>query len=170
MSVHTLAAQIERLSILVGKTGALVLPLLVLTILVNVLLRYVFNIGLIELEELQWHLNATVVMCCLAFTLQTNEHVRVDLFYNRLGPRGRDWVNLLGLLLLFMPFTGLVTWHAWKLAAYSWELKEGSPMPSGLPARYVIKGIMAAGMTLLMLQGFALLLSCLGRLASKRAA
>lgn len=163
MSMHLVAAQVERLSILVGKTGSLILPLLVLTILVNVILRYVFDIGLIELEELQWHLNATVVMCCLAFALQTDEHVRVDLLYNRMRPAGKDWVNLLGILFLFLPFTGLVTWHAWKLAAYSWELKEGSPMPSGLPGRYVIKGIMAAGMTLLMLQGVALLLNCLSR-------
>lgn len=163
MSMYLVAAQIERLSILVGKTGSLILPLLVLTILVNVILRYVFDIGLIELEELQWHLNATVVMCCLAYAMQTDEHVRVDLLYNRMRPAGKDWVNLLGILCLFLPFTGLVTWHAWKLAAYSWELKEGSPMPSGLPGRYVIKGIMAAGMTLLMLQGVALLLNCLSR-------
>ncbi|GAA0692313.1 TRAP transporter small permease subunit [Marinobacterium maritimum] len=169
MAVRALAGRIERLSVLIGKSGALILPLLVLTILVNVILRYVFNIGLIELEELQWHLNATVVMCCLAFALQADEHVRVDLLYNRLRPRGKDWVNLLGLVLLFLPFTGLVSWHAWKLAAYSWELKEGSPMPSGLPARYIIKGIMAAGMTLLTLQGFALLLNCLCRLGNRRA-
>lgn len=169
MPVRALAASLERLSVIIGKSGALILPLLVLTILVNVILRYVFDIGLIELEELQWHLNATVVMCCLAFALQADEHVRVDLLYNRLTSSGRDWVNLLGLVLLFLPFTGLVTWHAWKLAAYSWELKEGSPMPSGLPARYIIKGIMAAGMTLLLLQGIALLLNCLVRLASRRA-
>ncbi len=169
MPVQALAACIERLSILIGKSGSLILPVLVLTILVNVILRYVFNIGLIELEELQWHLNATVVMCCLAFALQADEHVRVDLLYNRLRPRGKDWVNLLGLVLLFLPFTGLVSWHAWKLAAYSWELKEGSPMPSGLPARYIIKGIMAAGMTLLTLQGIALLLNCLCRLVNRRA-
>ncbi len=169
MTVRALAGRIERLSILIGKSGSLILPLLVLTILVNVILRYVFNIGLIELEELQWHLNATVVMCCLAFTLQADEHVRVDLFYNRLALRSRDWVNLLGLVLLFLPFTGLVSWHAWQLAAYSWELKEGSPMPSGLPARYIIKGIMAAGMTLLTLQGIALLLNCLCRLCRRRA-
>lgn len=169
MSVRQLAGLIERLSVLIGKSGALILPLLVLTILVNVILRYVFNIGLIELEELQWHLNATVVMCCLAFALQTDEHVRVDVLYNRMRPQSKDWVNLLGLVLLFLPFTGLVTWNAWKLAAYSWELKEGSPMPSGLPGRYIIKGIMAMGMTLLMLQGIALMLNCLCRLATRRA-
>ncbi len=169
MPVRQLAEAIERLSVRVGKSGALILPLLILTILVNVILRYVFDIGLIELEELQWHLNATVVMCCLAYTLQADEHVRVDLVYNRLGSRGRSWINLLGLVLLFLPFTGLLSWHAWKLAAYSWELKEGSPMPSGLPARYLIKGMMAVGMTLLMLQGIALLLKSLCHLVARRA-
>lgn len=167
MSVRGLADLIERLSVLVGKTGALILPLLVLTIMVNVILRYVFDIGMIELEELQWHLNAVVVMCCLAFAFKTDEHVRVDVLYSRLRPRGKDWVNLLGLVFLFLPFTALVSWNAWEVASYSWELKEGSPMPSGLPARYIIKGIMAAGMTLLMLQGIALLLNAVSRLARR---
>lgn len=167
MPVRQLAALIEQLSVFVGKAGALILPLLVLTIIINVILRYVFDLGLIELEELQWHLNAVVVMCCLAFAFKTDEHVRVDVLYSRLRPRGKDWVNLFGLLFLFLPFTALVSWNAWELASYSWELKEGSPMPSGLPARYIIKGVMAAGMTLLMLQGVALLLNILSRLASR---
>jgi TRAP-type mannitol/chloroaromatic compound transport system permease small subunit len=167
MPVQKLAGFIESLTVLVGKTGALILPLLAVTILVNVILRYVFNIGLIELEELQWHLNAVVVMCCLAYTMKADEHVRVDVVYSRLRPRRKDWVNLFGLLFLFLPFTALVTWGAWDLASYSWELKEGSPMPSGLPARYVIKGIMAAGLTLLMLQGIAQLLNILCRLTSR---
>jgi len=168
MSIRQLAGFIESLSVMIGKCGALVLPLLVLTILVNVILRYTFNIGLIELEELQWHLNATVVMCCLAYAMKTDEHVRVDVLYNRLGSRGKGWVNVLGLLFLFLPFTALVSWNAWTIAAYSWELKEGSPMPSGLPARYLIKGMMALGMTLLMLQGVALLLKSLCHLFSPR--
>lgn len=167
MYLQRIAGFIEHLTVLIGKGGSLLLPLLVATILINVVLRYVFDLGFIELEELQWHLNGAVVMCCLAFALKTDEHVRVDVLYSRLGPRGKDWVNLAGILFLFLPFTALVTWNAWEVASYSWELKEGSPMPSGLPARYIIKGIMAAGMTLLMLQGIAMLLNILCRLAHR---
>ncbi len=143
----------------VGTTGALILPLLVLTILVNVALRYAFNIGSIELEELQWHLNAVVVMSCLAWAYQKDRHVRVDIFHNRMSPRARALVEIFGVLFLLLPFLWVVGRSAWTIFGYSWALKEGSPMPSGLPARYIIKFVMAAGLTLLGVQAIAILLA-----------
>ncbi|WCN12656.1 TRAP transporter small permease subunit [Marinomonas mediterranea] len=160
-----LSQKIDYVSALTGKSASLVLPVLVITILVNVSLRYVFNIGLIELEELQWHLNAIVVVLCLGYTFQHDEHVRVDVLSHRFSPKTRAWLEIFGLLLLFFPFTALVTWHTWHIAAYSWELREGSPMPSGLPARYLIKGVMALGNSILVLQGFSILLQKLSFVA-----
>lgn len=156
--VNSIADKIGAFSVAVGKAGSLILPILILTILINVILRYVFNIGLVELEEVQWHLNAIVVMSCLAYTYQADEHIRVDTFYNRFSPRRRACVEILGILFLFLPYVILVSWHAWGIATYSWSLREGSPMPSGLPARYIIKGVMAFGLSLLALQGVTILL------------
>lgn len=161
---------IDRIAEVTGKAGSLVLPLLVLTILINVFLRYVFNIGMIELEELQWHLNAITVMCCLAWAYQTDDHVRVDVLHGRMSPRKKALVEVLGVIFLFLPFTILLSHHAWTIFSFSWRLKEGSPMPSGLPARYIIKGVMAAGLTLLAVQGVAVLLKSLSRLVRAEAA
>lgn len=157
-TINSIADKIGAFSVAVGKAGSLILPVLIITILVNVILRYAFNIGLVELEEVQWHLNAIVVMSCLAYTYQVDEHIRVDIFHNRFSPKRRAWVEILGILFLFFPYTILVSWHAWDITSYSWSLREGSPMPSGLPARYIIKGIMALGLSLLVLQGAAILL------------
>lgn len=147
----------ERFAAVVGRVGSLVLLALIATILVNIVLRYVFNLGLIELEELQWHLNAVVVMTALAATYGEDAHVRVDLFHDGFSQRGKAWVELLGTLFLFLPFVLTLTWHAWQMTAYSWRLGEGSPMPSGLPARYLIKFVMFAGFALFSLQGIAVL-------------
>ena len=155
---------IDRIAEVTGKAGSLVLPLLVLTILINVFLRYVFNIGMIELEELQWHLNAVTVMCCLAWAYQTDDHVRVDVLHGRMSPRKKALVEVLGVIFLFLPFTLLLAHHAWTIFSFSWRLKEGSPMPSGLPARYIIKGVMAAGVSLLVVQGVGVLLKSFARL------
>ncbi|MBE3640596.1 TRAP transporter small permease subunit [Mangrovicoccus algicola] len=160
---------IDRLCEAAGKAGALALPLLMLTIFVNVVLRYVFDIGMIELEELQWHLNAVAVMLALAWAYRCEDHVRVDMIHARLSPRGRAAVEAAGLVFLFFPFIGLLCWHGWTIFGYSWALKEGSPMPSGLPARYVIKGVMAAGLSLLALQGLSLLARALGTLLRREA-
>ncbi|TYC69049.1 TRAP transporter small permease subunit [Stappia sp. BW2] len=149
---------LERVVRLVGQAGALFLPLLMITILVNVIARYVFNIGSIEIEELQWHLNAVAVMSCLAWAYQRDAHVRVDALHARMSPRTRAVVELCGVLFLLLPFLWFVTGSSWKIFEYSWKLKEGSPMPSGLPARYIIKFVMAAGLSLLFVQGIAVAL------------
>lgn len=146
---------LERVVRVVGQTGALFLPLLMITILINVIARYVFGIGSIEIEELQWHLNAVAVMSCLAWAYQRDAHVRVDALHARMSPRKKAIVELLGVLFLLLPFLWFVTGSAWQIFEYSWKLKEGSPMPSGLPARYLIKFVMAAGLSLLFVQGIA---------------
>lgn len=156
--MHILVIFLERVVRLVGQAGALFLPLLMITILVNVIARYVFGIGSIEIEELQWHLNAVAVMSCLAWAYQRDAHVRVDALHARMSPRTRAVVELCGVLFLLLPFLWFVTGSSWKIFEYSWKLKEGSPMPSGLPARYIIKFVMAAGLSLLFVQGIAVAL------------
>ena len=156
-----LVVLIERFVTMIGKAGSLFLPLLMIVIIFNVTLRYVFGIGSIELEELQWHLNAIAVMSCLAWTYQRDGHVRVDAFHARMSRRGRAVVELCGVLFLLLPFLWFVTASAWTIFGYSWKLGEGSPMPSGLPARYIIKFVMAAGLSLLFLQGIAAALKSL---------
>jgi len=156
-----LVASIEGFVIAIGRVGSLFLPLLMCVIILNITLRYVFGIGLIELEELQWHLNAVAVMSCLAWTYQRDGHVRVDAFYGGMSGRARALVELFGVLFLLLPFLWFVTASAWTIFGYSWKLGEGSPMPSGLPARYIIKFVMAAGLSLLFLQGIAAALKAL---------
>ncbi|MCA0043932.1 TRAP transporter small permease subunit [Celeribacter litoreus] len=149
---------IERFIAGIGKVGSLFLPLLMLTILVNVFSRYVLGRGSIQLEELQWHLNAVAVMSCLAWAYQKNAHVRVDAFHAKMSETQKAIVELFGVIFLLFPFVWFVADSAWTIFGYSWKLKEGSPMPSGLPARYLIKFVMAAGLSLLFLQGIAVLL------------
>ncbi|WP_434287523.1 TRAP transporter small permease subunit [Celeribacter sp. SCSIO 80788] len=151
----------ERFIAGIGRIGSLVLPLLMLTILVNVFSRYALGLGFIQLEELQWHLNAIAVMSCLAWAYQKDVHVRVDAFHAKMSPTARAIVEVLGVVFLLLPFLWYVTGSAWTIFKYSWSLKEGSPMPSGLPARYLIKGVMAAGLSLLFLQAVAILLKSL---------
>lgn len=136
-----------------GVLAAWLHPLLVAVLLLNVVLRYGFSRGSIELEELQWHLFAAAFLLGLADTYAADEHVRVDLLHARLGPRARAWVELGGCLLLLLPFVAVVTPWAFDFALDAWRTGERSPMPSGLPARFVIKGVLFLALVLLGLQG-----------------
>lgn len=149
---------IERISVSVGRAGSLILPFLMVVIVLNVVLRYGFGIGLVELEEVQWHLNAFVVLACLAFTYRDNAHVRVDVIHSAYSERRKAQVEILGVIFLLLPFVIGICWFAWGNFTYSLSIGERSPMPSGLPARYVVKFAMFAGFFLLGLQGVAVLL------------
>ncbi|MEM8552639.1 MAG: TRAP transporter small permease subunit [Pseudomonadota bacterium] len=148
---------VERIVGTIGRSTSLVLPLIVVVIVVNVVARYGFGLGLIELEELQWHLNALVVMGCLAYAYRDNAHVRVDIIHSALSQRGKAIIEIMGGLVLLLPFVLGIAWFAWHSFAYSFSIAERSPMPSGLPARYVVKFIVFAGFALLAIQGLAVI-------------
>lgn len=160
-ALDLLTRSIEAIVELIGKLGALVLPVLILTVALNVTLRYGFRMGVIELEELQWHLNAIVVMLCMAYALKHDAHVRVDIFSHRMSERGRALVDLLGVVFLLLPFCIGIIWYGWQSFAFSWRIGEGSPMPSGLPMRYLVRLLMIIGFALLAAQAVALAARCL---------
>lgn len=143
---------VDGLSIRVGGAASWLYPLLVAVLVVNVTLRYGFGRGYIELEELQWHLYAAAFLLGFAYTYAVDEHVRVDLLHARLSARARAWIELLGCVLLLFPFTVIVSVWAFDFFLASWNLAERSEMPSGLPARWIIKLVLFLAMVLLSLQ------------------
>ena len=88
------ANAVDALTTRIGAGAAWLYPVLVAVLVVNVLLRYGFARGYIELEELQWHLFAAAFVLGFAYTYAADEHVRVDLIRRRLSPRAQAWIEL----------------------------------------------------------------------------
>src|SRR5690606_5217609 len=84
--------------------------------------------------------------------------VRVDVVYANLSPRKQAWIDLFGCLFLLLPFAGFLIYYSVPYAIEAWVLNERSEMPSGLPARYVIKGILCIGLILLFVQGISVVI------------
>ena len=125
--------------------------LLLLTIVFNVVLRYAFGQGRIELEEIQWHLYSTGFLLGIGYTFQLDGHVRVDVVHERLSPRTQGWLELYGILLCVLPFTTLILVFSAPFIASSYALSEVSVSPGGLPFRWVIKSMLFIGFFLLLL-------------------
>ncbi len=124
---------------------------LILVIVVAVVLRYAFGIGLIELEELQWHLYAFGFLMGLVACTTRDRHVRVDVLRERMSPRTRNWVDLYGILLLQLPFLVLVLWGALPFVADSFAVGERSASAGGLPFRWILKSVLPLSFALLCL-------------------
>ena len=160
--LQRLPEAIETLTTGVGSAAAWLYPVLVAVMIVNVVLRYGLGRGFIELEELQWHLYAAAFLLGFAYTYAADEHVRVDLLHARFSRRTRAWIELLGSVLLLLPFAWITTISAFDFFWQSYQLGERSPMPSGLPWRFVIKGVLFAALGLLLLQAVATALRQVG--------
>ena len=149
------ARGVDAVSVRVGEMAAWLYPVLITVLIVNVALRYGFGRGFIELEELQWHLYAAGFLLAYAYAAVKDDHVRVDLLHARFSPRGKAWVDLLGSLLLLLPFAAFTAWSAWDFVAESWAMGESSSMPSGLPARWIIKFVLFFALSLVSVQALS---------------
>jgi TRAP-type mannitol/chloroaromatic compound transport system permease small subunit len=125
--------------------------ILVIVIIVQVFLRYVMGMGLVVLEELQWHLYAVGIMFGLSYCIVQDSHIRLDLLHDNFQQRTKEWVELFGHLLLLLPIIIIILIHSWDFFIDSWMIKERSDSPIGLPARYIIKSFLLSGFGLLTL-------------------
>lgn len=148
---------IEAISERTGRLVAWLVPLMVLVIGYDVAMRYLFQIGSVALQELEWHLFALVFLLGAAYTLKHDGHVRVDIFYRSryVSDRQRAWVDVLGTLLFLVPFCVLIIASSWPFVMNSFAMGEGSPDAGGLPYRYLLKAAIPLGFALLLLQGIA---------------
>lgn len=133
----------------IGRTISWLWVVLIAIILVNVILRYVFNEGLIIFEELQWHVYAIGFMIGLSFAVVGDRHVRVDVVAERLSVRGRAWIELFGLLLFLLPFSVLLTIEAIPFVMRAWDLNEVSVAPGGLSHRWALKSVIVIAFALI---------------------
>lgn len=151
----SLSRAIDRLLTWIGEAASWLWTILMLVIIAQVVLRYVFSIGSIRMEELQWHIFAVGFMLGLSFTEIAERHVRIDVLAEHWPQRRRLWVELVGILLFLLPMCGVILWFAVPFVASSWELNEVSAAPDGLPYRWALKSFILISFVLLGLAGLS---------------
>ncbi len=135
---------------------------MVLVTFVVVVLRYVFDAGLIWLQESVVWMHAFVFMMGAAYTLQQEEHVRVDIFYREMSAKRRALIDLIGVIIFLLPLCVFLGWKAFDFVAVSWRLQEASRESGGLPYPLIplLKSILVAMPVTVALQGMALAWRC----------
>lgn len=146
---------IDRLNRWIGCGCGYCLLVMVLVQLLVVVLRYVFNIGFLWLQESVLYLHLYTVLLAAGYTLVLDAHVRVDVFYRRMSARSRAVTNLAGIGIFLLPMCLVIAATATPFAFSSWAVLEGSDQPSGLPAVFLLKSALIVFAVLLGLQGAA---------------
>ncbi len=155
-ALQKLSALIDALNQWVGRGVAWVTLGLVLVVFVDVVMRYLFKTSFVFTQELEWHLFGFIFLIGAGYTLLHDGHVRVDIIYQRVGFKTRAWINLAGVILFLIPGCIMVITTSWGFMQNSFAILEGSPDPGGIPFRFVLKGCLPVGFSLLLLQGISL--------------
>jgi TRAP-type mannitol/chloroaromatic compound transport system permease small subunit len=132
----------------------------------NALARYALGESSNAWLEIQWYLFGALFLLAAGYTLKHNGHVRIDIFYNRLGPRGQAWIDLAGGLFFLLPMAVLLAWLSWPIFLDAWKTHELSPDAGGL-VRWPVKLLLPAGFALLALQGLAEIIKRIGVLTGR---
>lgn len=150
--MHTLIDKIEAFIDWSGRTVSWLTLLMVIVTFIVVVLRYIFDIGWIGLQESITYLHAMVFLIGAAWAMQQQAHVRVDIFYSRFSAKTRAWIDLLGSLVFLLPVTIFVAWISWEYISDSWAVLEGSREAGGLPAVFLLKSLILVLALMLTLQ------------------
>lgn len=120
----------------------------------NAFSRYGFSLSSNAMLEVQWYLYAAVFMLCAGYTLLRNQHVRIDLISNRMSAKGRNWVDVIGLVVFLIPVALMIMWMSWPGFVDSYVNMEESSNAGGL-LRWPVRLLIPVGFALLALQALS---------------
>ena len=145
---------IDAVTAFIGKA---VIWLILASILIsagNAISRKLFDWSSNAWLELQWYLFGAAFMLAAAYTLQRNEHIRIDIVSSRLPRSARHAIELVGHVLMLLPFCALMVWESWPDMVESYSIGENSSNYGGLIV-WPAKAFIVAGFALLFIQGIS---------------
>jgi TRAP-type mannitol/chloroaromatic compound transport system permease small subunit len=139
---------LERIALV---SGWLLVVMAVVTTFDVVARKFGVRLPFTKLQELEWHFHAAIFSLWMGYCYTINAHPRVDSFTERLSHRGRAWVELVGCLVLALPYVALVAYYSIDFVMLSYSLSERSDSSVGLTHRWIIKLVYAIGLWLVVL-------------------
>ncbi len=153
--MERIADRLDAVNRTIGSGVRWLALIMVLLQFAVVLLRYVYGISFIFLTEGVLYMHSALFMLGAGYTLLVDGHVRVDIFYSRLGVRGKALIDAAGAAVFLMPAMAILAWYSWPSVRNSWAVLEGAISVGGIPASFLLKSLIPAFCALLMIQGLA---------------
>jgi len=147
------ADRIDRMTAAIGRSAAWCALAMVGVQFAVVVLRYVFGVGSVWLQESIIYAHAALILLAAAWTLAAGGHVRVDVFYAEASPRRKALADFMGAVLLLIPFMLLLLIVAIPYVGRAWAILERSREAGGLPLVFALKTLIPIFAVLLALQG-----------------
>ena len=150
------ARHIDNINEFIGRTVAWLALAMVLIQVIVVVMRYVFGLSILIMQESIWYMHAIIFLVAAGYTLLHNSHVRVDILYGNIGRLGKAKIDLFGVFFILLPVCTMIWWVSWPYVAAAWAVKEGSVEVSGIQGVYLLKSCMLIFSGTLAIQGVSL--------------
>ncbi len=153
-AAEKLAGGIDAFTDLVGRATSWLALGIALVMGANVLMRYMFSIGFIWAQELEWHIFVPICLFGMSYALLHKEHVRVDVLFQYFSARNKHRVDILSAF-ISMAFCLIVIRLSVPYVYQSWSIGEGTANPGGIEYRYIIKSLIPIGFAIMFLQSLS---------------
>ena len=147
----SLSRAIDAFSALVGKLAMWMILATTLISASNAIIRKVFNISSNAFLEIQWYLFAAVFMLGSGYAFLKNAHVRIDFISSKFSARGRNIVDVIGIIVFVFPLCYLMVKLSWPVFENAWVSGEMSSNAGGL-VRWPAYGVIPLGFVILAMQ------------------
>lgn len=156
---------VDAISTRIGQAVSWLILAAVLVSAGNAIARKAFSLSSNAWLELQWYLYGAAFLLGAAWTLARDEHVRIDVLSSHFSPRLRTLIDLVGHVVVLVPFCALILVLGWPWVVRSYVTAEQSANAGGL-ILWPAKALVLAGFALLLAQALAQILK--GVLALRR--
>jgi len=152
---------VDRLSVWTGKGSAWLIPLLIAELVYDTIARYLFNAPTAWSYDISYMLYGTAFMGGAAYTLLRDEHVRIEIIYEKVSPKTRAVIDAIGYVIFFFPSMGVLLYFGTEFTIKSWRMLETSGESMWSPPIYPFKTVIPVTVLVLLLQGIIQFLRCI---------
>tara|TARA_A100001015_G_scaffold314540_1_gene424197 strand:+ start:714 stop:1301 length:588 start_codon:yes stop_codon:yes gene_type:complete len=149
---------LEKLVTIFGKIGSWLSIPLISIIIFDIITRRFFVLGSTKLQEMEWHLHASLFLLVLGYAYLKDAHVRIEIVREKYSLKVKAILETFGIIIFLIPYTVLVIYFGIDFVQRSFNMNEVSSALTGLSHRWIIKSFIPIGMLILFLAGFSLLL------------
>jgi TRAP-type mannitol/chloroaromatic compound transport system permease small subunit len=149
---------LEKIVTIFGKIGSWLAIPLISIIIFDIITRRFFVLGSTKLQEMEWHLHASLFLLVLGYAYLKDAHVRIEIVREKYSLKVKAILETFGIIIFLIPYTVLVIYFGIDFVQRSFNVNEVSSALTGLSHRWIIKSFIPIGMLILFLAGFSLLL------------
>ena len=154
-NLKNLSLIISSINKMAGYICSFLVVLMTLNVFLVVVLRYLFGISFIWMQETYVWMHAYIFMLGAGFTYLNDDHVRIDILYRSASSTYRAVVDLIGNIFLLLPFLYIIWSYSFPFVYKSWMMNEISREAGGLTMLFLLKFAILIFVFLLFIQAIS---------------